>query len=742
MAAETALIELGGEALPPGVGVTRYRAEEAISKPFEVVVEVAAPPGVELDTEACLRTSMVLAVVNDQGKRRFFHGVVDQASYAYFTGDTHHFELRLRPALAALAHREDCRIWQDTNVVDIAKELFDEAGFGDTVEMVLHHAHPSRDYVVQYDESALSFVHRLFEDEGLFYFFRHTADGHQMIVADDHAAFKPADDAPEVAFAMAQGLGGEPLANLRRTRRLRPILAKLRDYDFEKPQLKPEASQTAQDKAPLSVYAFPGGFTNSDEGSRRADVVLKARRRDADLARGSSRAIGLRPGVPFSVAGAAQPWLDGEYVITSLETRGEQAEQGSESNEVCRNRWVAVPKGVPYLPPRVTKRPHIRGIQTAVVTGPSNDAEAIHVDEYGRIKVRFYWDRVNPQDDTSSCWLRVAQLATGGTMLLPRVGWEMAVAFLDGDPDRPFALGRVYNGEKVPPAGLPGAKASGGLKSYSTPGGAGINEINLGDQGGSMGWTLKAQKDLNVVIEHDKIETIDVDSSHDVKVNTTSSVGANESLSVTGDQSETVGAARTFSVGGSQTISVGGSETNNATHNMLETVGGDRSYSVGGNMTVISNTVMQTVTGNISRNVGAVQLSGSIASITDEVGGNVTETVGLARLDLAWGTASETIGGNKSATSVAAELHLVDGNYDSEGSGPVTFLVGGVHYRKVDGDYSVKGALVTLVGATGDFKGGKSNLKLGGGPVVAKGSKISAEAQGINVKLGASLKIG
>jgi type VI secretion system secreted protein VgrG len=741
--AETAIIELKGEALPPDCIVTRYRAHESVSRPYEVSIEINVPLDQTLDEEACLRTSMLLTLHDFDGRTRFFHGVVDQASYVTFTGQSHQYELRLRPALAALAHREDCRIWQHTNVIDIAKELFEEAGFGDAVEYVLHETHDSHEYTVQYRESALNFVHRLFEDEGIFYFFRHTPDGHQMVVADAVAAFVDGDDAPTVAFAMSQGFGGDPLDDIRRTRRLRPSKALLRDYDFVKPEVKPEAEQTADDKLPTQVYRYPGGFTKSGEGKLKANALLRARRRDSDVAVGQSQAIGLRVGAPFSIAGAAQPWLNARFVVVDLETFGEQSEETSdEDNDICRNRFRAVPEGLAYVPQRLARRPRIRGVQTAVVTGPSSDAEAIHVDEYGRIKVRFFWDRINQQDDTSSCWLRVAQLATGGTMLLPRVGWEMFVAFVDGDPDRPFALGRVYNGEKVPPAALPGAKASGGLKSYSTPGGAGINELNLGDAGGAMGWTLNAQKDLNVVIGNDKIETIDVDSSHDVKVNTTNSVGANETIVVGGDQSETTGAARTTSVGGSQTIKVGGSETNNATHNMLETVTGDREYKVGGNMTVISNTVMQTVTGNVSRTVGAVQLTGSIVSITDDIGGDFSETVGLAKIDLAWGTASETVNGNKDATSAAAELHLVDGNYNAEGSGSVTCMTGGVHYRKIDGDYSVKAPLVTLLGATGDFKGGKGNIKLGGGPVVAKGSKIAAKATGINVKLGASLKMG
>ncbi|MBW2455740.1 MAG: type VI secretion system tip protein VgrG, partial [Deltaproteobacteria bacterium] len=596
MAATNAVIDLAGEAIPDEAMAIRYRAEEAISQPYEVDVELSVPVSLDFVADDCLRSSVALAITDDTGERRFFHGIVDRAEYDFFTGTHHHFRLRLRPTLASLTHRENSKIWQDMDVVSVVKEVFAEAGI-DNVEWKLSHSHEGREIIVQYRETEFNFVERLFEDEGLFYFFRHKPDGHTLVVADDHASFQPSDDAPEVHFALSQGFSGTPITDFERTRSLRTTDVQVKDYNFEKPQAPPQADQSAPDKTSMPYFEYPGGFIKADVGKLRANAILRARRRDHDLSHGSSRAIGMRCGVPFTVVGAGQPWLDREYVCTHLTTWGEQTLESGGENEVCQNRFRAIESGLPYMAPRVSRRPRIRGIQTAVVTGPSSENQAIHVDKYGRIKVRFYWDRISQQDDTSSCWLRVSQLAQGNTMLLPRVGWEMAVAFMDGDPDRPFAMGRIYNGEKVAPAALPGAKASGGLKSYSTPGGAGINEVHLGDDGGSMGWTLNAQKDLNIIIKHDKTETIGVDSTHAIKVSSETTIGANETISVGADQTEAVGSVRSTNVGGSQTIDVGGNQTNNATHNMLETVAGSRDYSVGGNMTVISNTVMQTVTG-------------------------------------------------------------------------------------------------------------------------------------------------
>jgi type VI secretion system secreted protein VgrG len=733
----SSLLDLRGEALPSDVQAIRYEAYEALSRPYEVEVELSSAEA-SFRVEDCLCTRMMLELVDARGGVRRFDGVVDRAEYAYTTGPRHHFRVRLRPSLAALARREGSRIHQEKSVVDVVALVLREAGV-DKVEWQLAATYEPRDFVVQYRESELDFVHRLLEDEGIFYFFRHDADGHVLVLADSPTAFTLMDDAPAVEFSMSQG-GGEPLADFARTLALRATSARLRDYDFEKPQAKPDAIAPGPPAWPMPVYDYPGGFVRGAAGQRRAKARLSSERRDADVVRGSSRAIGLRVGVPFLVDGAAQASLNGEFVVTELRTWGEQTLASGGANEVCRNRFVGIPKDAPWAPARVTPRPRIRGVQTAVVTGPSSEDQAIHVDKYGRVKVRFYWDRVAQEDDHASTWLRVSQLATGGAMVLPRVGWEVAVAFQEGDPDRPFVLGRVYNAEKTPPYALPGTQTSGALKSFSSPGGGGHNEIKLGDSGGSQGFDLHAQKDLNITIGHDRKETIDVDEKHTVKVNAAWHVGANEKVTVGADQSIDVGADFQEKIGGKQKVSVGGNETFDATANFLETIGGDRSQTVGGNQITISNSVLQSITGNLSRTVGALQLTGTVAELGENVAGNLTETVGAVKLELVKGDSAEEVGGNKTITSAAAELHLVKGGSNASASGGVTNLVGGLHYQKVGADVSISAPSITLLGAMGVFKGGGSELKLGGAPIVIKGDKVAFETA-LLVKMGASLKL-
>ena len=739
VAASTGFIDLRGPDLPPDVAVIRYEVREAVSRPFEIEVELSTEDASFVAASA-LRKSALLTLVDAQGGQRVFHGIIDRFAFDYLTGTRFHFTLRLRPALSALAHRENCRIFQEQSIIDVVQTILSEAGV-EKVELQLTGVYGPREFIVQYRESELDFVHRLLEDEGIFYFFRHQDDGHTLVLADDPGAFAPAEDAPAVRFAMGQGLGGEPLSVFSRTRALRTSDVLLRDHDFEKPQQAPTAALPAKEVWPLSFYEFPGGFTKGASGSQRAKARISERRSDASTVRGESRAIGLRCGVPFTVAGAAQDCLNGEFVVTELHTSGEQTLESGGPNQLCHNEFSGIAKGAPFAPKRAAKKPRIRGIQTATVMGPSSDEQAIHVDRYGRVKVRFHWDRINQQNDTASCWLRVSQLAMGGSMILPRVSWEVSVAFFNGDPDQPFVLGRVYNAEKAPPYALPGAQTSGAIKSMSSPGGGGHNEINMGDSGGGQGWNMHASKDLNISVGNDKKETVAADEMHNVTVNMTTEIGANEKISVGSNQSIDVGSIMSHKIGGAQAITVSGNETSNATANYIEHIAADRSYSVGGNMTVISNSVMTTVAGSITRNAGTADVLASVASITESFGGSYDETVGAVKVELMLGASSETVTGSKNLTSLAAELHLVSGNVDNATEASVTHLVGGLHYAKVGGAYTVKAPIIALIGAIGEFKGGGSSLKLGGGPVVLTGSEVKIETA-LLVKLGASLKMG
>ncbi len=742
MAATTAQFLLHGEGLPGDALPSKFRAVEKMSTPYEVVVELTTSDA-SFVAESLLRKQLTLEVRDDTGAKRLFDGVVDAAELVDVVATSHHFRFRIRPALAALAHRKNSRIFQDKNLIDILNTIFKEAGFADKVEWATTQRFEMCELLVQYRESDLDFVHRLMEKHGVFYWFGHSADGHKMVISDDASAFAAHDDTPATHFTMTQGSasGGEPLLVFRRRRSLRTNFVQVRDYDFKKPAPLPDAALPTKDAAPADYFEYPAGFVTAADGKALANARMRELRRDADVCEGESRAIGLRVGVPFTVSGAAESDLNGDFVCTELVTTGSQQDDGSGSSQACQNLFRGIPEGAPFATARTTPRPRIHGVQTATVTGSSTQAQTIHVDGYGRIKVRFHWDRESPRDHTSSCWIRVAQTGLGGSMILPRVGWEVSVAFLEGDPDRPVVLGRVYNGEKVPPLGLPGSKTSGVLKSWISPGAGGHNELSFGDSGGSQGFNVHAQKDFNVTIGNDKTESVGVDEKHHVSVNESASVAGNETVAVAGDQKVNVGANFEQNIGGAQSISVGGNDVSNATHDFVEKIDGSRKQSVGGNSMVIQNGIRYEVDSDMSVTVDSLELVGSIAPIQENVNGNYAHDAGAVTVHLANGTASEVISGDKTVKLKAAALHITKGAIQQKSGGDTTNLVGGLHYQKLDGDLAIKGSSVTLMGAVGIFKGGGSVLKLGAGPVVATGDVISVKGA-LVIKMAGQLKMG
>ncbi|WP_437522415.1 type VI secretion system tip protein TssI/VgrG [Sorangium sp. So ce726] len=727
-------IILKGGGLASDVRVLSYEAHEAISLPYAVRVEIStSDPSFRVD--ACLQRRMLLEVDDGHGGVRHYDGLPDRVGFLQVQAGEYRFHLRLRPALAALEHREGSRIFQDRSPIDVVKTVLADAGVDSGVEWRLRQSYAPREFLCQYRETELDFIHRLLEEEGVFYFFLHGPDGHRLVLGDDPAAFAPQDGVPEVLLSVRQGARAHarPVLELRRRKTLRTTGLALRDYDFEKPDVFPAASAAAPGNRAIHHFEYPGGFTTGAEGARKAARRLSSLRGDVDVCRGKTHAAGLLCGTPMTIEGAAEPFLEGEFVLTELRSRGRLGA------EACENEFAAIPKDAPFAPGRRTKKPRIGGVQTAIVTGPSNEPQAVHVDPYGRVKVRFLWDRSGKQDDTSSAWLRVSQLGLGGSMVLPRVGWEVSVGFLDGDPDRPLVLGRTFNVEDTPPYALPGAAARSALKSMSTPGGAGHNEITMSDTAASQGLSISAKKDLAIATGHDKDETVGGDEEHSVGSNYAVSVGANESIAVGANQSIDVGNALQNKVAGAQAISVSGDDQVHASADLVEKVGGARDYAVGGDHITISCGVRQQITGAFTREVGSVQTSVSLASIDDNMLSTYDETAGALIAQLVAGTSVESVATSKDQTSSAGEIHSVGAL--STQAGAVKQLIGGLHLRDAGGDYVVEAPQIVLAGGVGRFQGGGSAIKLDGGPMTLQGAKIAINAALI-VRQAASLKIG
>jgi type VI secretion system secreted protein VgrG len=746
VAGTTAFFKLHGENLPDDISVFAYQAVEALSELYEVAIEFATED-TSFDVQTLLKGRLLLQVINEKGESRFFDGIVESARFQSAVGFRLQFRITLVPTLALLKYREDSRIFQTQSVPDIIKVLLQESGIAEQAVWELEQTYPPREYTVQYRESSFNFISRLLEDEGISYFFLHTEEGHKIVFLDTPAGFENHEahfpEQPKVALSLSSRIfqNAEAVSDFSRKRALRTTSALLRDYEFKTPQVKPEVAIPAEDNWPMPYYEYGAGFSLKGDGNRKATARISGLRRDAEIAMGSTSAIGMRCAGVFTVEGGAQAEAGGSLLVMRLESTGRQEAGEGNLNYACRNRFEAGMLGNPIAPERRARRPRIAGLQTAIVTGSETEDQSIHVDEFGRIKVRFYWDRIGQQNDKSSCWIRVNQVPMGGSMVLPRLGWEVSVVFLEGDPDRPLVVGRVYNGENAPPMSLPGAKASGSIKSMSSPKAAGSNELTMGDSGGAQGFAIMAQKDLNMTTNWDCTTDIKVNDEHHVNKNIARSVKVDDSAQIGVDQSIEVGANFNAKIGGSQSVSVGANDTSNATANVIENITGNRDYTVGANQTTISNGVQCDITGNMDRTVGAVDLWVGALGISDDIKGNSMASAGAARIHLVNGNHGEVVGAARTQTYAAAEIHLVKGAYTIECQAMHSTMVGAVCMQKVDGDVIIKAPAISLMGALGTFKGGSSELKLAGGPITMKGSKVSVKGALIK-KTGVSLKLG
>lgn len=558
---------LSGAVLVP----TSFSGEEALSRPFSFELGLASNRD-SIAASDLLGKSVSLTIARPGGTGRIFNAIVTAFSAGPLLRDGYRaYRARLSPWLWLLGRTSDSRVFQNKGVDDIAEALFSDAGFSD-YQLNLQGTHPKRDYCVQYQETDLAFLSRLFEEEGIFYFFKHEAGKHTLVLADSTSAYldgvdnqvhhRPggqhtdAIDVWESGFAFRSGKWG------------------LNDYNFE----TPTTSLTSDTRTVLDVssfaswerYEYPGGYGTKDDGTRL--VKLRQEEEEAGFAsvEGSSGYTGFSPGYKFTLT--EHPLSDEEnkgYVLVSVHhDAADNTHLGGGAPPHYHNRFTCISDQVVFRPPRLTPRPRMNGPQTAVVVGPSGDE--IYCDKYGRIRVRFFWDRLAAQgdadhkDEKSSCWVRVMQSLAGrnwGTLFTPRVGMEVVVDFLQGDPDRPIVIGAVYNADNMPPWTLPDNKTQSGFLSRSSAQGdaSTANELRFEDKKGSELVFLHAEKDFTREVEND--DTLTVSGKQTITVTKDRSVTVkegNESLTVSqGDRTVTVSQGKcTVTVSGDHTRTV------------------------------------------------------------------------------------------------------------------------------------------------------------------------------------------
>lgn len=718
---------LVGEGVPADAVVEGTTVSEALNQPFVARV-VMHTQDLDFRAEDLLRQRLAVQMQGAGRQSRIVDGIAGAAELVEVKGATLSFAIELRPGMAALGQRVGSRIFQDQSVPDIVRTLLSEAGIDDRAEWRLQHEHPERVYTVQYRESELNFVHRLLEDEGIHYFFVHDPDGHRLVFTDDASGF---GDGEPMLLSPSGHEGAHPIGAIRRRRRLRRAAVHLRDYDPEKPAVPPESVATADAPIPFERYRFPGGFVDGDVAARRAQVELDADRHDADEVTLQTATMGLYPGTVVRVEGVPDARFEGRYVVKRIDS-SMSGNSGAVDAEV-----VAVHEDVRHAPPRRARRPRIDGVMSARIVGETAGEQHIHTDELGRVKVMFPWDRLGKSDDSASCWLRVTQLQLGGAMILPRVGWEVAVAFHHGDPDRPYVVGRLYDAEHPPPAGLPAEGPSTVLESMVTPGAAGKNAISLGDGAGGQSFAMNAQKDMNTVVGDSREETVAGEETVKVGANAALTVTGSDLQNIGGNQTTDVGDARQNKVGGAQAVTVGGNETITTTANLKES-GSTRAESIAGNRLTISNGVRDGVSASLTRTVGSVQGLLAAAGVIETCDAAFTTTAGAVIGHLVGGTHAEVVEGAKTQTCTAAEGHLAAGYEQSAAS--VTQLVGGARARLVSGDINIQAPQIMMGGGAGHLIAGGASIKLNGGPITIKAPTI--KLSGAINKSGGSLKLG
>ena len=485
-------------------------ASEGLGSLFEFDIQALSPDH-SLATGDLLGTPASVAVELRNGSKRHFHGLICAMGMEGSSQRAFQYRLVLRPWLWLLTRRSDTRVFQAMNLEAILKKVFDP--FSPDVKFELAGAPlPVYEYCVQYRESDFNFVSRLMEQEGVYYYFKHDADKHTMVIVNTPSAHQPSpyQDVFDYREVPDRSLKTEPIKEWKVRQEIQSGKVVLRDFDFVKPKLSLEAStQSARSNASskLEVYDYPGNYSAKDAGQRYTKLrleELEARYASVSAA-GPVRGVGC--GYQIKLKDHPRPDQNKLHLVVSTEIECKLSDYESGSDETTFNcRFTAVEASVVFRPIRAAIKPSVSGLHTAIVVGPSGDE--IHTDSHGRVKVQFHWDRLGKSDEKSSCWVRVSSPWAGqswGAISLPRIGQEVVVDFLQGDPDRPLITGRVYNGDQPPPYELPANATVSTNKSRSSKSGTkdNFNELRFEDKIGSEYVWFQAEKDFHQLVKND-----------------------------------------------------------------------------------------------------------------------------------------------------------------------------------------------------------------------------------------------
>jgi len=609
--------ELGADVLL----VRRLEGEERLSHPFHFRLELLAE-NAALDCGSLIGRPATLRFQLGESESRPVQGIVIRFSQAGADRRFTVYRADLVPWFWLTRLRADCRIFQNKTVPDIVKDVFDRLKFTD-YEFRLSESYEPWVNCVQYRESDFDFVSRLLETEGIFYFFEHDEQAHKLIMADSPSHHPVVPGPAPVPYDPEGALRGEAVIDGWETDyAMRPGKYALCDFNFGDPAtellVESPSTLTFGQNPQLEIYDYPGGYVKlgtEEEGKfSKGEARIKIRRQEGDaqalVVRGSGGCSGFQAGHRFDLDRHYRDDANAAWLLTGVRHHLDQSgsfETGAGGPSRYENEFTCMPHGTPFRPPRLTPKPRVDGPQTALVVGAKD--EEIFTDKHGRVKVQFHWDRESQADETSSCWVRVAQPWAGkqwGGVFLPRVGHEVVVTFLEGDPDRPLITGSVYNAAAPPPYELPANATRSGIKSLSSKGGGGFNEIRFEDLAGKEEIFIHAQHNQDIRVEADCRETVGNDRHLKVERDLYEHVENNRHAKIDADHYEEIGKDRHLKVAGKEAKEIGAS--------LSLKVGGDAGYFCqGSHAEEVSNT--------LSVKANEVVLEG-LSKLTLKVGGS------------------------------------------------------------------------------------------------------------------------
>lgn len=708
-------VEIFAPAEMGSVTFERMTGGEALGAPFELDVDVLSPTG-DIPAVEVLGKSFTVALSQGAPPPRYYNGIVTRLAQVAWTGAAFRYRVKLRPTLWMMTKMSNCRIYQNTTIPDLIMERF--GAHGVVVKKHLgYEDYPEWEYLVQYNETDFNLVSRLMEQEGIFYYFVHEKGKHTMWLVDGLtmpdavAGYSKIQFSPTGDRAMDLSKQHETIDSWSESSQVEPGAYAAKEFDFEEPGMPLLSTQPGPhppSTADMEIFEYPGRYIEAEDRNDYVQRRLDEQQLDHQQIQGTGNARGIAAGFLFTLTDHPAAAFNRQYLVTSAtyaltatqhRSGSADASGAADAGPDFRCSFVGIDSKRHYRPRLATPKPFVQGPQTAMVVGPKG--EEIWTDKYGRVRVQFHWDRYGTRDEKSSCLVRVSQVWAGsgwGAMHVPRIGQEVIVDFLEGDPDRPIITGRVYDGANMPPYALGTNASRSVLRSHSTKGGGpnNFNELSFEDKLGSEQVFLQAEKDLTILVKNDESRDVVHDRMKKIGHDETVEVGNNRTEHVTKDETIHIGQNRTETVGQDERIVITGGRTESVGKDEHLTINGARTHKVGQDESIfITGARLEKVDLGEHVTIAGPRTLQVNKDDTVNIGGKSTVAVSHDQI--------VTVG-KKLTVNATDEIIL------KSGRASITL--------KSNGDVTIKGANLTL-------NGSDDIAVKGGGNVTVKGSKVA-----------------